>query len=87
VTSRARETAQMTVGALSRRTGVPVKALREYEDTGLIYSCGRSPGSSGSSPVNASANTAPRKHGPLSLTMAMAAATVRSRVIDRDQLR
>jgi MerR family copper efflux transcriptional regulator len=34
----------MTVGALSRRTGVPVKALRGYEDAGLIYSCGRSPG-------------------------------------------
>jgi MerR family copper efflux transcriptional regulator len=34
----------MTVGALSRRTGVPVKALRGYEDAGPIYSCGRSPG-------------------------------------------
>jgi len=34
----------MTVGALARRTGVPVKALREYEDAGLVYSCGRSPG-------------------------------------------
>jgi MerR family copper efflux transcriptional regulator len=44
VSSRARGTAQMTVGALSRRTGVPAKALREYEDAGLIYSCGRSPG-------------------------------------------
>ena len=34
----------MTIGALSRRTGVPVKALREYEDLGLIYTVGRSAG-------------------------------------------
>jgi DNA-binding transcriptional MerR regulator len=34
----------MTIGSLSRRTGVPVKALREYEDIGLIYTVGRSPG-------------------------------------------
>jgi DNA-binding transcriptional MerR regulator len=33
----------MTVGELSRRTGVPVKALREYTDLGLIYTMGRSP--------------------------------------------
>ncbi|MFI0107887.1 MerR family transcriptional regulator [Streptomyces globisporus] len=33
----------MTVGELSRRTGVPVKALREYTDSGLIYTLGRSP--------------------------------------------
>ena len=32
----------MTVGELSRRTAVPVKALREYHDLGLIYSVGRS---------------------------------------------
>lgn len=32
----------MTVGELSRRTGVPVKALREYTDWGLIYTIGRS---------------------------------------------
>lgn len=32
----------MTVGELSRRTGVPVKALREYTDSGLIYTAGRS---------------------------------------------
>jgi DNA-binding transcriptional MerR regulator len=32
----------MTVGELSRRTGVPVKALREYTDWGLIYTLGRS---------------------------------------------
>src|SRR5205823_14750702 len=34
----------MTVGTLSRRTGVPVKILREYEDAGLIYTAGRSEG-------------------------------------------
>lgn len=34
----------MTIGALSRRTGVPVKTLRHYEDLGLIYTVGRSPG-------------------------------------------
>lgn len=33
----------MTVGELSRRTGVSVKKLRQYEDRGLIYSLGRSP--------------------------------------------
>lgn len=32
----------MTVGELSRRTGVPVKALRQYTDWGLIYTIGRS---------------------------------------------
>src|SRR5258708_33660002 len=34
----------MTVGGLSRRTGVAVKTLREYEDMGLIYTVGRSAG-------------------------------------------
>ncbi len=34
----------MTIGALSRRTGVPVKTLRAYEDMGLIYTVGRSAG-------------------------------------------
>lgn len=34
--------AMMTVGELSRRTGVPVKKLRQYEGMGLIYSRGRS---------------------------------------------
>jgi len=34
----------MTVGGLSRRTGVTVKTLREYEDMGLIYTVGRSAG-------------------------------------------
>lgn len=32
----------MTVGELSRRTGVTVKALRRYEGMGLIYTLGRS---------------------------------------------
>jgi len=41
--SNAQSTA-MTIGTLARRTGVPVKALREYEDAGLIYTVGRSPG-------------------------------------------
>ncbi|MGH3657639.1 MAG: MerR family transcriptional regulator [Micromonosporaceae bacterium] len=31
----------MTVGGLSRRTGVPTKNLRAYTDSGLIYSVGR----------------------------------------------
>ena len=34
----------MTIGTLSRRTGIPVKALRTYEDMGLIYTVGRSAG-------------------------------------------
>ena len=34
----------ITIGTLSRRTGVPVKALRAYEDMGLLYTVGRSPG-------------------------------------------
>ena len=34
----------MTIGTLSRRTGVPVKVLRAYEDLGLIYTVGRSAG-------------------------------------------
>jgi MerR family transcriptional regulator, copper efflux regulator len=34
----------MTIGGLSRQTGVPVKTLREYEDLGLIYTVGRSAG-------------------------------------------
>ena len=36
--------AAMTIGTLSRRTGIPVKALRAYEDMGLLYTVGRSPG-------------------------------------------
>lgn len=34
----------MTIGSLSRRTGVPVRVLRQYEDRGFIYTAGRSPG-------------------------------------------
>jgi MerR family transcriptional regulator, copper efflux regulator len=34
----------MTIGTLSRRTGVSVKLLRAYEDLGLIYTVGRSSG-------------------------------------------
>lgn len=34
----------MTIGTLSRTTGVAVKTLRTYEDLGLIYSVGRSEG-------------------------------------------
>ncbi len=34
----------MTIGTLSRRTGVPVKVLRTYEDLGLIYTVRRSAG-------------------------------------------
>jgi DNA-binding transcriptional MerR regulator len=41
---RNNRSAVMTIGTLARRTGVPVKALREYEDAGLIYTVGRSPG-------------------------------------------
>lgn len=33
---------QMTTGALARRTGLSVKAVREYADAGLIYTPGRS---------------------------------------------
>jgi DNA-binding transcriptional MerR regulator len=34
----------MTIGTLARRTGVPVKTLRVYEDLGFIYTVGRSAG-------------------------------------------
>jgi MerR family copper efflux transcriptional regulator len=34
----------MTIGELARRTGMSVKAIREYEALGLIYSAGRSAG-------------------------------------------
>lgn len=44
VETQARDRRHMTIGALSRRTGVPVKLLREYEDAGLIYTAGRSAG-------------------------------------------
>lgn len=32
----------MTIGQLSRRTGVPIKILRTYEDLGFLYTLGRS---------------------------------------------
>ncbi len=32
----------MTIGELSRRGGLPVKALRAYTDMELVYSAGRS---------------------------------------------
>ena len=32
----------MTIGQLSRRTGVPIKVLRHYEDLGFLYTLGRS---------------------------------------------
>ncbi|SFQ71513.1 DNA-binding transcriptional regulator, MerR family [Amycolatopsis arida] len=32
----------MTVGELSRRTGVPIKTLRQYTDWGMVYTVGRS---------------------------------------------
>jgi DNA-binding transcriptional MerR regulator len=34
----------MTIGELSRRTGVPVKLVRKYEDLGFIYTVGRTAG-------------------------------------------
>ena len=37
-------TSVMTIGTLARRTGVPVKTLREYEELGFIYTVGRSAG-------------------------------------------
>jgi DNA-binding transcriptional MerR regulator len=32
----------MTIGQLARRTGVSIKTLRDYEQLGLLYTCGRS---------------------------------------------
>jgi MerR family copper efflux transcriptional regulator len=34
----------MTVGELARRTGLSIKAIRQYESLGLMYSAGRSEG-------------------------------------------
>jgi MerR family copper efflux transcriptional regulator len=34
----------MTIGQLSRRTGVSIKVLRTYEDLGFLYTWGRSEG-------------------------------------------
>jgi MerR family copper efflux transcriptional regulator len=44
VTEQAAPVALMTIGQLSRRTGMAVRSLREYADIGLIYTAGRSPG-------------------------------------------
>ena len=44
MTPASAQSAVMTIGTLSRRTGMPVKALREYEALGLIYTVGRSAG-------------------------------------------
>jgi MerR family transcriptional regulator, copper efflux regulator len=32
----------MTIGQFSRRSGVPIKVLRDYEDLGFLYTLGRS---------------------------------------------
>jgi MerR family copper efflux transcriptional regulator len=42
MTSSAQQARPMTVGELSRRTGVPIKNLRQYTDWGLISTRGRS---------------------------------------------
>ena len=34
----------MTIGELSRRTGLSIKAIRQYQALGLVYSAGRSEG-------------------------------------------
>lgn len=34
----------MTIGEISRRSGMPVRKIRRYTDLGLIYSLGRSAG-------------------------------------------
>src|SRR5215216_3912276 len=39
-----RDDALMTVGELARRTSLSIKAIRQYEGLGLIYSAGRSEG-------------------------------------------
>jgi DNA-binding transcriptional MerR regulator len=41
-TEAIRDDGLMTVGELARRTGLSIKAIREYEAMGLIYSAGRS---------------------------------------------
>ena len=43
-TSTGGQAHDMTIGQLSRRTGLSLKAIREYEARGLIYSTGRSAG-------------------------------------------
>ncbi|TCO59281.1 MerR family transcriptional regulator [Actinocrispum wychmicini] len=42
MTGSRQQTQLMTIGQLSRRTGVPIKTLRQYTDWGLIYTVGRS---------------------------------------------
>jgi MerR family copper efflux transcriptional regulator len=37
-----RSSKTMTIGQLSRRTGVPIKLLRTYEGLGFLYTLGRS---------------------------------------------
>ena len=32
----------LTVGDLSRRTGIPIKVIRHYTDQGSVYTLGRS---------------------------------------------
>ena len=32
----------MTIGQLSKRSGVPIKVLRKYEDLGFLYTLGAS---------------------------------------------
>ena len=39
-----RQAKTMTIGQLSRRTNVPIKVLRTYEDLGFLYTWGRSEG-------------------------------------------
>ncbi len=43
VQQRGRTERSMTIGELSRRSGMSVKLLRRYEGMGLIYTVGRSP--------------------------------------------
>lgn len=42
-TTRPRTNELWTVGQLSRRTGIPIKAIRDYTDDGLVNTRGRSP--------------------------------------------
>lgn len=43
MTTTETHTEMLTVGDLSSRTGIPIKAVREYTDDGLVYTRGRSP--------------------------------------------
>jgi MerR family copper efflux transcriptional regulator len=42
ISDSVRQDELMTVGELARRTGLSIKAVRQYEALGLIYSAGRS---------------------------------------------